>query len=511
MTTFSAGRLVLTIVFCFVMISTVFTSCSVKDTPIASEEETIPDMNPIDLTPTEDALTTKITAKAYVFEGEYGNIAKKMINRITNRQQELDSTTMLIVFPGDKYSTLSVSERKHIIMAYNKGAKIMVDRPSLNEMFQIAASTILEDSTSTVSDDTAPNDEKEEMWGFNSSEDVFHIDIPVKDSLDLSAYNRADLTGYEDGLFADEAAKWVNTDHAAVAMARIQEVSTRGYSDLKDVLDAQTDTWVASISTDRFGKIKDKQTPYTVFTSIYSVHKYENDTDYFLISQTLSGNNNTFWQSEWSEKDYKADFDSKKHDWRMQGFYANNWTLENRIVTGGWSDYLKLSDGLTLVKHAPYSTNASTTTSTSTSWSISGQLGTSGALQITGGISGSVGSSQTLMDITTVDKCSEGGTCNNNAWWQYTIDPWRQIKEHTFKYSFITPPDAAIHTFSCEQSWMWELKNASRYTKLRLRIDLNLELFRTLVRNPFIAYCGVENAHVWRYRMFDLKLPKHSK
>ena len=498
-------------VLCCAMISTAFTACAEKDTPIGANEEAMPDMNPVDQTPTEDALTTKVTTKAYVFEGEYGDIGQKTINRITNRQQGLDSTTMLIVLPGSKYSTLSRSEKRCIIQAYNKGAKILVDHPSLNEMFQIAAFTVMEDSTSTESIESMPNDEEMEMWGFNSSADVFYIDIPVKDALNLTASNRADLTDYEDGLFADEAAKWANTDHTAISMARLQGATTRGYSDLRDVLDAQTDTWVSSISTDYFGKLKDKQTPYTVFTTIYTVHKYENDTDYFLISQTLSGNNNTFWMNEWTQKNYKADFDNKKHDWRMQGFYANNWELENRLTTSGWDDYVKLGDGLTLVKHAPLSTNASVTTSTSTSWSISGQLGTSGGLQLTGGISGSVGTSQTLMDITTVDKCSEGGTCNNNAWWQYTISPWRQVEEKTLKYDFNTPPDAAIHTYSCEQSWMWELKNASRYTKLRLRIDLNLELFRTLVRNPFIAYCGVENAHVWRYRMFDLKLPKHSK
>lgn len=495
---------------CCTVISTVFTSCSEKDDPIEAEEEAMPDIDPVDTTPTEDALTTTTNAKAYVFEGEYGDIAKKMINRITNRQQKLDSTAMLIVFPGNKISTLSQSEKRGIIVAYNKGAKILVDRPSISEMFWIAASAVLEDSTSTVSAESVPNDEEKEMWGFNFSSDVFYIDIPVKDTLDLSVSNRADLTDYEDGLFADEAAKWVNTDHDALSMARLQEASTRGSSELKDVLDAQTDTWVVPVSMGCFGKLSGKQTPYTVFTTIYSVHKYDNDTDYFLINQILSGNNNTFWLSEWTEKDYKAEFDDKKHDWRMQGFYANNWELENRVTTGGWDDYVKLGDGLTLVKHAPYSTNASTTTSTSTSWNIGGQLGTGGA-NLEGGISGSVGSSQTMMDITTVDKCGEGTTCSNNAWWQYTIDPWRQVEEGTFKYYFITPPDAAIHTYSCEQSWLWELRNASHYTSLSLRVDFNMDLFRTLIRNPFKIYRGYESGHVWKAHMFNIKLPNRSK
>jgi hypothetical protein len=290
-------------------------------------------------------------------------------------------------------------------------------------------------------------------------------------------------------------------------MARLKGTSTRGNSELKDVLDAQTDTWVIPVSTNYFNKLKEKKTPYTVFTTIYSVHKYENDTDYFLISQTLSGNNNTFWLGEWTQKDYKADFDSRKHNWRIQGFYANNWEMENRMTTGGPNDYVRLSDGLTLVKHAPYSTNASTTTSTSTSWNIGGQLGTSGA-NLQGGISGSVGSSQTLMDITTVDKCGEGETCNNNAWWQYTIDPWRQIKE-MITLSFVSPPDAATHTFSCEQSWLWELRNASHYTNLKLRIDFNMELYRSLLRNGIISHYGYEGAHVWQYHMLDINLPNH--
>lgn len=500
--TFAAG-------LCIAMTAMVSTSCSDKDETQNPVEEEMTDTEPVDNTPTADAMTTKTNAKAYVFEGDYGDIGKKVIARITNRQSEVDSTTKLIFIPAEKYVTLSKAEKDSIAVAYNHGAKILIDRPSFDEIMFMAVSVITGTTPADVPG-TEPNDELVEMGGFDISSNLFGMDIPVNDSTDTSAANRAVLTDYEEGLFADEAAEWVNTDQNTVAQTRMAGAATRTNTELNSILDAQTDTWVVSVSTDYFQKLKDKQTPYTVFTTIYAVHKFSTDTDYYLIDQTLTGNNRSFWFGEWTQKNYKADGDGGKHNWRMQGFYANKWALENRVTTGGWNNYVKLDDGLTLVKHAPLSTNESTTTSTSTSWNISGSLGNSGG-SFTGGISGSVGSSQTLMDISTVDKCLGGETCKNNAWWQYTIDPWRQVKEGTFKYSFNAPPKSATETFMCEQSWLWELKNASRYNNLYLRTDFNIEFYRTLIRNPFVCYARYENAHSWYAHRIKITLPKRTK
>ena len=500
--TFAAG-------LCIAMTAMVSTSCSDKDETQNPVEEEMTDTEPVDNTPTADVMTTKTNAKAYVFEGDYGDIGKKVLTRIANRQSEVDSTTKLIFIPAEKYATLSKAEKDSITVAYKHGAKILVDRPSASEMMLMAFS-IPDGSAITTVPESKPNDEAVEMWGFNLSSDVFGMDIPVNDSTDTSAANRAVLTDYEEGLFADEAAEWVNTDQNTVVQTRMAGAATRTNTELSSILDAQTDTWVVSVSTDYFQKLKDKQTPYTVFTTIYAVHKFSTDTDYYLIDQTLTGNNRSFWFGEWTQKNYKADGDGGKHNWRMQGFYANKWALENRVTTGGWNNYVKLDDGLTLVKHAPLSTNESTTTSTSTSWNISGSLGNSGG-SFTGGISGSVGSSQTLMDISTVDMCLGGETCQNNAWWQYTIDPWRQVKEGTFKYSFNAPPKSATETFMCEQSWLWELKNASRYNNLYLRIDFCMEFYRTLIRNPFTAYARYENSYSWYGHRIKITLPKRTE
>ena len=482
---------------CIAMAAVVSTSCSDDDDNNQNAlEEEMTETEPIDNTPTDDAMTTKTDAKAFVVEGDFGNIGKKFIARISNRQSKIDRTTELIFLPAEKYATLSQEEKDSITVAYKHGAKILVDRPSTSEMMLMAFSIPDGSALSTVPEST-PNDEAVEMWGFNLSSDVLGMDIPVNDSTDVSANNRAVLSDYEEGLFADEAAEWVNTDQNAVAQARMAGAATRANTDLNGILDAQTDTWIVSVSTDGFDELKDKQTPYTVFTTIYAVHKFSTDTDYYLIDQTLTGNNKIFWMGEWSKKGHKAQGDDDKYDWRMQGFYANKWQLGNVMTTT--SNEVKLSDGLTLVKHAPVSTNASTTTSTSTSWNIGGNLGVSATGPsggLSGGISGSVGSSQTLMDISTVDKCMSRKTCQNDAWWEYIIDPWRQSKMDTWGYEFVSPPQAAMETFMCEQSWLWELKNASRYNKLYLVTGFSMELYRTLVRNPSIFKSQCRYEHV---------------
>ena len=496
------------------------TSCSDKDDddPAAvPEEEVLQDIDPVDQTPKEDALKSRTNVKAYVFEGAYGDIGTKLIARLTNRQQALDNTIQLIILPGGKYKTLSENEKKSISTAYKNGAVILVDRPSNSVKTSMTDSFTSGESTSSTPDNGTDNEEVEEIWGIKYPSHVLCVDIPLKDAKNTSAANRADLTDYEEGLFADETAKWVDTDHNAVAAARMQEATTRTNAQLSALLEAQTDTWVTNVSftRDHFSDdMTNRTTPYTVTTTIYTVHKFDNNTDYFLIDQTLTGNNDTFWFGQWSKKSYQADWDSKKHNWNAQGYYANNWELENRVTRGGWEDYVKLSDGLSLFKHAPGSTNSSTSTSTTTSWNIGGNLGVSvgggPSSGLSGGISGSVGSTQTLYDISTLDKCMEGETCNNNAWWLYKIDPWRQFKNGTFKYSFITPPEASIHTFSCEQSWLWELQNATNYSDLKLRIDFNMEINLSLVRNPFESYFGYEDDHYWKCRMVTINLPAHS-
>lgn len=499
--TFAAG-------LCIAMTAMVSTSCSDKEETQNPVEDEMTDTEPVDNTPTADAMTTKTNAKAYVFEGDYGDIGKKVLARIANRQSEVDSTTELIFIPAEKYATLSKAVKDSIAVAYKHGAKILVDRPSASEMMLMAFS-IPDGSALTTVPESKPNDEAVEMWGFNLSADVFGMDIPVNDSTDTSAANRAVLTDYEEGLFADEAAEWVNTDQNTVAQTRMAGAATRTNTELSSILDAQTDTWISSMSTDYFQKLKNKQTPYVVFTTIYAVHKFSTDTDYFLIDQTITGNNSTFWMNEWTQKNYKADGDKKKYKWKMQGFYANNWEVNNWMTTNGWRDSVTINDGLRLAKHAPASTNASTTTSTSTSWSLSGDLGNSGGT-ISGGISGSVGSSQTMMDISTVDKCMNEAT-KNNARWEYTIDPWRQIKNGTFTYSFNAPPKAATETFTSEQSWLWELQNASRYKDLYMRSDFVFQIYRTLIQSNNLV-CSYECCGKTGWLHFiKIKLPKRTK
>lgn len=135
----------------------------------------------------------------------------------------------------------------------------------------------------------------------------------MNDTIDTSAANRATLTDYQKGLFADQAVAWVNIDQVATAKARQRSVARRvdQGTDMSNLLGSQTDTWVTSVSAGRedFNNIKDKHTPYTIFTTIYAVHRSDDDTDYFLIDQTMTGNNSVFWLGEWSQKDYKAGFD----------------------------------------------------------------------------------------------------------------------------------------------------------------------------------------------------------
>lgn len=502
---------------CIAMAAGVSTSCSDDEVSKNPLEEEMTETEPVDDTPTTDVMTTKTNAKAFVVDGDFGSIGKKFISRITNRQSKIDRTTELIFLPADKYATLSQAEKDSITVAFKHGAKVLVDRPSVSERKLIALS-VPDASESTTAPNTKPNDEAVEMWGFNHSFDVFGMDIPVNDSTDMSANNRAVLSDYEEGLFADEAAEWVNTDQNAVAQTRTAGAATRANTDLSGVLEAQTDTWIISVSTDYFDKLANKQTPYTVFTAIYAVHKFSTDTDYYLIDQTMTGNNSTFWLGEWKQKDYKAAGDDSEHNWRMQGFYANNWQLNNFVTTSGWLNEVKLSDGLTLVKHAPLSTNASTTTSTSTSWNIGGNLGvnsTGPTAGFSGGISGSVGSSQTLIDISTVDKCMKGdlieGDPQNNAWWEYAIDPWRQVKEEINGYEFVSPPKSATETFMSEQSWLWELKNASKYNSLYLRTDFSVKIYRTLVRNPFLMHRAYESDCFWREHLLKIDLPNRTE
>lgn len=503
---------VLAPVFSCLIIMALCASCSDNDVAQPTEEN-LENTEPVDKTPTTDAMTTTTNAKAYVFGGKYGGIGDRIIDRLNNRQTELDGSVKLILISAEKFASLSGDELTKVCDAFGNGAKIIVDRPSPSEIKAIHE-TVTSDGQYETPDASTPNDEVEEVWGFNSTLDYLWVDIPVNDTIDTSAANRATLTDYQKGLFADQAVAWVNIDQVATAKARQRSVARRvdQGTDMSNLLGSQTDTWVTSVSAGRedFNNIKDKHTPYTIFTTIYAVHRSDDDTDYFLIDQTMTGNNSVFWLGEWSQKDYKAGFDDAPHNWRLQGYYANNWWLDNCITKGDWDNKVTLDDGLALVSHSPLSANESTTTSTSTSWSISGNVGNTGG-SFSAGISGTVGSSQTLMDISTVDKCMADNDCHNNAWWEYVINDSRQIEENTFTFDFRTPPTAAINTFSSEQTWLWELKNASKYDDLWLKTRFQVYLYRTLVRNPFLAYSGHEGSGYSVSHLFRIKLPRPVK
>ncbi len=477
----------------------VVTSCG--DNVEHPEEENLTNTSPSITTPTTDALTTKSNVKAYVFEGDYGEVGKKIIDRLTNRQSALDSTAQLYLFTREGFSALSDEEHDIISAACRHGAKVLIDR--------YFDPTLFGDSQSQA------DDEIEALWGFNNTNDMLFVDTSMKDSLGNTLSNRPDLNDYEYGLYADEATKWINLDQRSLVKSKIRSTASRADSstDMADILQAQTDTWVTSASVNKWSQVKGKSVPYTIFTTIYAVHRFDDDKDYFLCEQTITGNNTPLWKGEWSATNYTAHFDNYSHSWRFQGLYANDWTINNYILNGDYGSTVTLSDGLALVKHSPVSTNGSTTMSTSTTWNITGSLGGTGAI-IGTAISGTVGSSQTLADIETIDKCMEGDDFgNNNASWQYHIDPMRQIKDETHSYSFNTPPSSAIKTFSCEQTWLYELSNASRYTELTMFMHFYLSYYCTLLRNPFpfFAYSGYERQASTDIHSIRLILPKHTK
>lgn len=495
----------LVVAVCSMITAMVVTSCS-DNNDVNNMEENLPDIEPSIDVPTIDSLLVKTNAKAYVFEGKYGKVGEKLIARLTNRQNQLDSTVKLLIVTAEKFTSLSEDESAIASAAFRNGAKLLVDLTS------VKSSEVIDSlgQDSLIINDIPLPDEKEGLWGLNNNLDYLWVDVPLRDSVDTRADNRIEINDYAQGLFADEVAKWINMDQGAAKKSKMSVAVSRGESnDMKVLLEAQTDTWVTYASAERFSELRNRSTPYTIFTTIYAVHRFDDDKDYYLFDQTVTGNNSPFWIGEWTAKNYKSHFDKSAHDWKIQGFYVNDWSIDNCLLRDN-GRIINLSDGLTLVKHSPATTNGSVTTSTSTSWNIGGSLGTNGPT-LTGGISGTVGSSQTMADISTKNRSMENNS-NNNAGWKYWIDPNRQVDKGVFSCSFRRPPMAATATFSSEQTWLYELNNASQYKALTLSTAFNLAIYRTLERNPFpCMFYGYESVPSVHMHEISLRLPNRTK
>lgn len=127
-------------------------------------------------------------------------------------------------------------------------------------------------------------------------------------------------------------------------------------------------------------------------------------------------------------------------------------------------------DGAYLIDYSPTTTQGQRTISVEESWNLGGVLGLD--IGFTGGISGSVGTSYSVEDMTIRSLCGNDNGSYNNASWEFALNTDNYDESIFSGLSLRTPPQLGIGGYKSAQCWQWKVEKPGRYSNIKLFIDL---------------------------------------
>ena len=294
-----------------------------------------------------------------------------------------------------------------------------------------------------------------------------------------------DIIPYLAGKIADPIAQWLTDNDIPDSWreARKQKVIAAGQGEISDILHAQSITHSMTCGFSGFGypgdwskapkevwdRLRDMLVVYNSTTRVYVAYSYESDTDYYLCEQIVLGNNSHLWCGNWHNNKFCV----------YRGLYLSALDIQNKLLNADNHQPLKQSDGAVLENFQPETVNGVTTYSSSSSFNLGGSIGLSSSgetLNVSGGISKTVGESFSVQDLSVVSMCLDDPETYNNCHWAYNVNFNNNFKKdwlgrHSFKG---TPPELSIGALKTVQCWLWRLENPKRYNKVELDFTLSV-------------------------------------
>lgn len=442
--------------------------------------------------PTADELTETTTLPVAIIGSGFSDVAQAFINRVQQPMSEIGSETKAILVRGVDLDTHLADEA--VRNAIDNGAVLIIDQPTRHEM-EVAIDSICTTEDLALSMDNEEHDYHicYDLAALDRNENIYTLNDIFDEDSDTITYA---MTPYLNGLHADPLAAWLNEHYSANASAK--SLLRAASSELSSVMNAQniTKTFTLEPGGNLSYKIKGRQCVFTVSTNIWAAYKFDEDADYYLIEQTIWGNNKNFWIGSWTNG-----------NWSYQGFFLTCALVNNRLTHryAGDGDFLKASDGAQLLNFSPTTTNGQSSTSVSVGWNLGGQVGlstTGPSASVSGGISGSVSDTYTTQDMTITANCGSNDECNNNAEWQFDIKINNMGTTEWGYCKFNTPPALGTNAYKSTQCWLWKVENPKTYTNIKIDTELSFRHAYNSYRNYVFSYSAEIGQFFNNYREY---------
>lgn len=427
--------------------------------------------------PVNDVMTITTDVPITILDAGYSDVAEAFIKRIKHPLYEITSETKAILIKGSNVNQHFTDTKIYDALA--NGAIFIIDQPTFKQFVDAMYMAYLpgyadyeeEEDNGFIFCDLIAFDNQYNFYALN---DIFDEEKNEAEQ---------EMTPYMNGQYADPVALWVNENAGKRAPGRN---ATRGVSsELSNLMRAQNVTQTYSLRpSDAYkDRLKDRQLVFTISTNIWAAYKFDEDADYYMVEQTILGNNRNFWIDNWVSG-----------KWSYQGFFLSRVTVNNRLFHGNEyykeENVLKITDGAYLLDFYPLSTSDQRTVTVQESWNLSGEIGLSGSdfgASIGGGIGGSISNSYNVQDMTITALSLNDNKCNNNAAWQFDINTDNYDFSGWSGFSFRKPPLLGTDAYKTVQCWKWKVEHPKRYGEIRMVSDLGFDHSFNSYRNYFFS------------------------
>lgn len=443
-----------------------------KDDDHTKTEIEGPEDNSVEL-PVEDQMRFTTEVPVTILGSGFSQVVESFVARTKNTLTKITPETRVILFKGEDVYNFDSETFKQMEEAYDRGVILAIDQPKEHHILHLALKLLAPDLETGFSgeehdepfvDFLAYNSKYMKEYSLNDIFDDDPIDYEVKvtdengnvttDTETIEGGEEQTLTPYMKGLYADEICKWMN--RYADGEVATRKVALGGLSrGGEQLLKAQIYSYTYNI-TFNDEKLKGKSNPYTVTYSIYGVYSYDQDKDYYMVDNEITGSNEGLWLGQGGG---------------YQGYALSELYSDSKLINLDNNKYLKREDGCILMNYSPSGTDNATSVTVESGYDFGGSLGLcglAGAASISGGASWSTSHTVTLPDVTIeAHSMHDGSGVDTNARWIYKFhlgNPhWTNFWETKWDYGNI--PNASKYSFTTHQSWIWQIDKPKQYKK----------------------------------------------
>lgn len=447
--------------------------------------------------PTKDALAVRTQSRTYIFPHSYTGSAKALINRISDKSENLDASVKTVVLHDKGASSLSDAETDAITALLARGGSLIYCEPTrtgtdaLLRKLQSSIRNIIGSGPLSISpegktaihnilnisedkngllvppfiDDVDTDGVLCDILAIRGGEYRIITDLdennPIKITLsgddgyigESYTENRLDDTpsDYIYGLHADNLAEWLNAE-STISTMKVGNILTSVIPN-EDSQDLEKITNAQKISYSYNAYAGHKFEPITISYEIWAV----NDTkgsDYYLVHQELRAENSLLVcgpkkERDWNEYRVDEAFGDVAKEPRAYWAYMSNFGAQTQF-SNNTATVEHISPANSLKGESTYTENLT--------WSIeTAYVLTKPEIELTGGVKMSKSWTHNIMDLE-MDFTYNG----NKPKWVYKAGVLPRLtkdSKYDWRHDFAKPILRSDCTMG--HSWIWRISNAS--------------------------------------------------